>query len=56
MIRNSSTQVSRYYLTGKYIGKIVVNEVFEWLVSLVGSRIYVIIELEAKESKKSLAG
>ena len=30
--------------------------VFEWLVSLVGCRIYEIIELEANESRKSLVG
>ena len=30
--------------------------VFKWLVSLVGSRIYGIIELEANESRNSLVG
>ena len=54
MIRNSSSQISRY-LTEKYIGKNIVR-VFEWLVSLAGCRIYGIIELEAKESRKSLVG
>ena len=36
--------------------KMLSMRVFEWLVSLVGCRIYEIIELEANESRKSLVG
>ena len=36
--------------------KMLSMRVFEWLVSLVGCRIYGIIELEANESRKSLVG
>ena len=36
--------------------KMLSMRVFEWFVSLVGCRIYGIIELEANESRKSLVG
>ena len=51
MIKQSCNYVTRYWFrrgkTGKNIG------VFEWLVNLVGCKIYGIKELEASESKKS---
>ena len=54
MIRNSGSQITRYYLSGLKTFENISISVFEWLVILVGCKIKGINELEARESKGSL--
>ena len=54
MIRYSGSYVTRNHFMINYIGKLM--RVLEWLVGLVGCKIYGINEFEARESKNSLLG
>ena len=53
MIRNSGSQITRYYLSGSKTFENISISVFEWLVILVGCKIKGINELEARESESS---